>query len=112
VFEHLQDERIRLERKTCLTNLLDVVAVGLAIEESPLTNEFSALVFRKGARKALGRHSDILDSYAIERDEKSIICPPVAELIDRLGGEELREKSQKGRTPRIIIRRSTAGCIN
>jgi DNA polymerase III epsilon subunit family exonuclease len=99
VFERLQDERMRRSRVTSLTNLLDALAMAMAIEHSPQQDEVAEIVFRKGARRALGRFSEVLDHYAQEGAAHDIVCPPVAEVIDRLGGRELLEACRRETSP-------------
>jgi DNA polymerase III epsilon subunit family exonuclease len=109
VFEKLQDERLRRGRVTCLGNLLDVLAVALAIEGPPALSEVHEILFRKGARRALGKFSPILENYAQEADAAEWPCTPVAEIIERLGGQKLleqlrREKPPEDRFPEIYGR--------
>src|SRR5262249_56917669 len=62
VFERLQDERLRRSRKTCLANLLDCLALGMAIEgRGNLGGEAGALR-QAGAGGSL-RHAALVDTH-------------------------------------------------
>ncbi|MFL5338731.1 MAG: hypothetical protein ACJ8F7_01075 [Gemmataceae bacterium] len=78
VFERLQDERLRRARVTSLANLFDLLAVALAVEERVPSDPALEVVFRTGARRALGVHSDVLELYRQEAEEHDLVCPPVA----------------------------------
>jgi hypothetical protein len=99
VFERLQAERLCKARMTCLPSLLDAVSLGIALEGATKLSGAAELIFRKGARKALGRFSDILDLYEQECTARQQACPPVAEIIDRLGGAELQKKLRRESSP-------------
>ena len=109
VFECLQEERLRKARVTSLGNLLDMVALGLAIEGPTPMTEVCQTIFTKGSRRALGKWSSVLAAYEADAAAHDLVCPPVAEIIDRLGGTELqeeisREKSPEDRFPEIYHR--------
>ena len=108
VFVKLDDAKLCRARKTALVNLLDQLAVALALaDEATLCPE--AQLFRKISRSfALGRYSSCLEQYerATAGDET---LPTVDELIDRLGGvrlmEKIRsEKSADERYPAAMLR--------
>lgn len=97
-------------RKTALVNLLDWLAVGLALEPvSDPTPEWS-LLRRESRIYALGRYSDVLDRYEAERSQLGDpSVPPVEELVRRLGGKKLMErlrveKSAEQRYPETVAR--------
>jgi DNA helicase II / ATP-dependent DNA helicase PcrA len=99
VFERLQEERLRRSRKTCLTHLLDLLAISLAIENQDPLSDVTEKLFRKGARLALGRYSSALVDYESEAASSDLVCPPLAEIVDRLGGEELQTQLTQERAP-------------
>jgi superfamily I DNA/RNA helicase len=102
VFLRLDDERLVRSRKTALANLLDHLGIALALDDSgpasKAAHEFSEL--RKAtAFYALGRYSDALEHYRVQRElagDGSI--PDVDEVIDRLGGKSLMERLRAERT--------------
>jgi superfamily I DNA/RNA helicase len=113
VFLRLDDERLVRSRKTAMANLLDHLGVALALDatgaSSQSAREFSEL--RKAtAVYALGRYSDALEQYRIQRGlagDPSI--PDVDEVVDRLGGKSLMErlrtqKSADDRYPQAMAR--------
>lgn len=99
VFENLQDKRLRHARVTCLANLLDALAVALAIEGPEALDGVHETLFQKGASRALGKWSPLLELYAQEAEGAGLVFTPVAEIIDRLGGEELQRELRQERLP-------------
>lgn len=88
VFEHLQEERLRRLRKTCLANLLDAVALGAAIEgREPVCPE-DAAILRAASWRQLRRPPDIVDAYTEEAERFGLCCPPLATLLERLLGRD------------------------
>ena len=110
VFLQLDHDRAVRARKTALANLLDHLAVALALSaESSLCSE--AIELRKAiAAWALGRYSDALEQYRIQRElSGDPALPTLEELIERLGGrarmERIRaEKSADDRYPQAMAR--------
>jgi DNA polymerase III epsilon subunit-like protein len=99
VFERLQEMRIQRATATALANLLDFVGVGMAIEDvSELAHDAKA-VFALGRRRALGSFSSLIECYDKEAQDSGRMCAPVPEVIDRLGGLELRQRLQKKPNP-------------
>jgi len=99
VFERLQDERLRRIRVSCLANLIDWLAVGLALE-GPLSGaDELEVIYRKGSRRALSKFSTVLYDYEQEAAANGIVCPPVAEIIDRLGGRDLQQQIRQETAP-------------
>jgi DNA polymerase III epsilon subunit family exonuclease len=96
VFEGLQQERLRRSRKTCLADLLDCVALGAAIEgREGATAEEHALA-RAVTWDEVSQHSALVDTYVEEAETQGVRCPPLEELIGRLGGG--RWKKARGET--------------
>ncbi|HYT88832.1 MAG TPA: UvrD-helicase domain-containing protein [Gemmataceae bacterium] len=85
VFEHLQEERLRRWRKTCLAELLDCVALGAAIEgRTDLHPEDQAFV--EAARwSELRRPPAVVDAYTEEAERFGLHCPSLDELLGRMG---------------------------
>ncbi len=109
----LEAERLRRSRSISLGNLLDHLAVALAL--TPLgeqTNE-DRLLFDAGRIFALGRYTRALSSYEAERSEPGAgETPDVEQLIERLGGRKLmaaiqREKTASDRYPATMARLAT-----
>lgn len=80
-------------RTTALVNLLDHLGVALALcDEQSLGDE--ATLFRAMSRPfALGRYTTCLETYERERGDDASL-PTMADVIERLGGEELMAKIQ------------------
>jgi DNA polymerase III epsilon subunit family exonuclease len=108
VFERLQEERLRRSRKTCLPDLLDAVALGLAIEGPGPSAEDQAL--RKASPWAsLRRHSSLVDAYLEESEARGGRCPPLEELLRRMGGRpawgrDPQDAAPGGRYPEAYAR--------
>jgi DNA polymerase III epsilon subunit family exonuclease len=102
VFRELTRLRTARSRKTALVNLLDWLAVGLALDESPAPSDLAAeraLLRRESRIVALGRFSDVLERYATERAVLADPSVPSAdELIAKLGGRTLMERLRAERT--------------
>jgi superfamily I DNA/RNA helicase len=102
VFTRLDDERLRRSRKTAMANLLDQLGIALALDPSGPTatsaREFNDL--RKAtATYALGRYSDALEHYRVQRElAADPTLPTVEDVIDRLGGKKLMERLRAERT--------------
>jgi DNA polymerase III epsilon subunit-like protein len=87
VFLKLQDERLARSRKTALSYLVDYLGLALALSPEPLHAELQNIA---GVAKlfALGRYSDCLDHYRLERALPGAeTAPTLEEVIDRLGGQ-------------------------
>lgn len=110
LFLALGEAKVARARKTALVNLLDHLGVALALcDEESLCAE--AILLRRLTRPyALGRYSDCLEFYRVEREEcGDRALPKVDDLIQRLGGEELMlrlraEKSAEQRYPAAMHR--------
>lgn len=109
VFEKLISEHEVRNRKTCLANLLDAFALGLAIEAPGSQVSEEQLLFKVGRWKALGRYSNLLERY--ESEQKSGRCrgPALDVIVERLGGKEIQrlartENRPEDRHPEIFSR--------
>jgi DNA polymerase III epsilon subunit family exonuclease len=84
VFERLQEERLRRARKTCLSNLLDCLFLGAALEgRPPQCPEDAALVEASRWRQLPGRPA-IVDAYVEAAERAGLRCPPLAEVLARV----------------------------
>jgi DNA polymerase III epsilon subunit family exonuclease len=91
VYLELQKQRVIRARKAVLNNVLDYVGLALAIEHGARSSE-QELLFNLGRFRALGRYSDALEFYAMERERTGVAAPDVEEVIRRLGGRSLMTK--------------------
>ncbi len=88
VFEHLQEERLRRLRKTCLAQLLDCVALGAAIEDRKPGNEEESAILQAASWRQLRRQPEIVDVYSREAERLGSSCPPLQTLLQRLLGAD------------------------
>jgi DNA helicase-2/ATP-dependent DNA helicase PcrA len=102
VFLKLDEERLVRSRKTALANLLDFLGIALAMDLSGNTSrqalEVAALRDATSVY-ALGRYSDSLEHYRVQRElagDPSL--PHLDEIIDRLGGKKRMERLRTERT--------------
>ncbi len=91
VYLELEKQRVIRARKAVLNNVLDYVGLALAIEHGARNAEHE-LLFNLGRFRALGRYSDALEFYAMERERTAAAAPDVDEVIRRLGGRSLMTK--------------------
>ena len=91
VYRELEKLRVIRSRKALLNNVLDYVGLALAIEHGARSSE-QELLFNIGRFRALGRYSDALEFYAMERERTGSAAPDVEEVIRRLGGRSLMMK--------------------
>ena len=104
VFLKLGELKVLRARKTVLPQILDHLAIGLALSEA---RGEEADRFRSISRVfALGRYSECLDYYEarrLEADDPSL--PTRDDVIDRLGGEQLmlKVRAQKDAMQRYPI---------
>jgi superfamily I DNA/RNA helicase len=71
--------------------VLDYLGLALAIEHGARNSE-QELLFNIGRFRALGRYSDALEFYGMERERSGSKAPDVEEVIRRLGGRSLMAK--------------------
>ena len=94
----LHELKLACARKTALVNLLDHLAVALALTEGELDAE-GELLRALSRPYALGRWSDCLEQYRAEREAaEDNSLPTVDDLIGRLGGEKLMERIRAEKT--------------
>src|SRR3989475_2488335 len=93
VYRELERLRGIRARKAVLVNVLDYLGLALALE--PRTNPGAGsgerdLLFKVARFYTLGRYSDALTFYEMERERSGgAAAPPVDEVIRRLGGRAL-----------------------
>src|SRR6266705_3347825 len=93
VYRELERQRAIRARKAVLVNLLDYLGLALALE--PRTEQGAGsgerdLLFKLARFYTLGRYSDALAFYEMERERSgAAAAPPVDEVIKRLGGRAL-----------------------
>ena len=93
VYRELERQRGIRARKAVLVNLLDYLGLALALEprgeQGALSGE-QAMLFKLAKFYTLGRYSDALAFYEMERGRTgAATTPPVDEVIRRLGGRAL-----------------------
>src|SRR5882672_3251085 len=89
VYRELERLRGIRARKAVLVNLLDYLGLGLALEPEAKSGERDML-FKLAKFYTLGRYSDALAFYEMERERTGgDPAPPVDEVIRRLGGRAL-----------------------
>ncbi len=93
VYRELERQRGIRARKAVLVNLLDYLGLALALE--PRTEQGAGsrerdVLFKLAKFYTLGRYSDALAFYEMERERTArAAAPPVDEVIQRLGGRAL-----------------------
>src|SRR5213078_1618330 len=89
VYRELERRRGIRARKAVLVNLLDYLGLALALERRTGSGERD-LLFKVAKFYTLGRYSDALEFYQMERERTGLTAaPPVDEVIERLGGHAL-----------------------
>src|SRR5438876_4398178 len=89
VYRELERLRAVRARKAVLVNLLDYLGLAFALEQGAGSREQS-LLFNLAKFYTLGRYSDALAFYEMERGRTgAATTPPVDEVIRRLGGRAL-----------------------
>ncbi len=98
VFECLQQEHMSNARKSALPHLLDALSTAIALAGPVPIDGIASELFHKGAIRALGAYSTVLEHY--EKSYFHSVRPglTLAELIVRLGGVELMNKLRKAGT--------------
>ena len=92
VYRELERRRGIRARKAVLVNVLDYLGLALALE--PLTEQGGGsgereLLFKLAKFYTLGRYSDALEFYEMERERSGATAPSVDAVIERLGGQAL-----------------------
>src|SRR6266550_4695668 len=95
VYRELEQQRAVRARKAVLANVLDYLGLALALEgEHGARSREQKLLFDIAKFHTLGRYSDALEFYAMERERRGSppTAPTVEEVIQRLGGRALMTK--------------------
>src|SRR6266699_362926 len=88
VYRELERQRAIRARKAVLVNLLDYLGLALALEGAGSGER--DLLFKLEKFYTLGRYSDALEFYQMERERAGrTAAPSVDEVIERLGGRAL-----------------------
>src|SRR5213082_3025262 len=89
VYRELERQRGIRARKAVLVNLLDYLGLAFALEQGAGSRE-QDMLFKVAKFYTLGRYSDALEFYQMERERTGLTAaPPVDEVIERLGGHAL-----------------------
>jgi DNA polymerase III epsilon subunit-like protein len=94
VFARLSQRQMVRARTASLTNLLDYVGLGLALEPDAWREGEGAVLFEIAAGHTLGRYTECLDVYQAERERLGAAgLPTVEEIVARFpGGQRRREQ--------------------
>ncbi|HET6760573.1 MAG TPA: 3'-5' exonuclease, partial [Gemmatimonadaceae bacterium] len=110
VFLGLGEAKVARARKTALINLFDQLGVALALSDEETLGPEAKLLRRLSRSHALGRFSDCLEFYRLEREESGDpTLPTVDDVIEQLGGERAMnriraEKTAEQRYPHAMHR--------
>src|SRR2546429_269793 len=85
VYRELERRRGIRARKAVLVNLLDYLGLALVLEQGAASAERD-LLLKLAKFHTLGRYSDALEFYQMERERTGTTAPSVDEVIERLGG--------------------------
>ena len=97
VYRELEKQRTVRARKAVLANLLDYLAMALALESGAASREAERqILFDIGRYRTLGPYSDALEFYAATRTPDA---PTLDSLIERLGGPKLMARLRAQRDP-------------
>ena len=95
VYRELERQRAIRARKAVLVNVLDYLGLALALEGGTEKGEGRGerdLLFGLARFYTLGRYSDALALYEMERERTGGAAPPVDDVIRRLGGQALMRR--------------------
>jgi DNA polymerase III epsilon subunit family exonuclease len=95
VYRELEKQRVARARKAVRADLLDYLAVALALEPGAVSGEQKTL-FEIGRYRALGPYSDALEFYVATRTPE---MPTLEQIIERLGGHKLMARLRAQRDP-------------
>jgi superfamily I DNA/RNA helicase len=110
VFLGLGEAKVARARKTALISLFDHLGVALALSDEQTLGPEGKLLRRLSRSHALGRYSDCLEFYRVEREESGDpSLPTVDDVVERLGGERAMnrirtEKTAEQRYPHAMHR--------
>jgi len=99
VFGELQRRQMVRARTASLTNLLDYLGLGLALEPDARRGGEAAVLFDIAAIYALGRYSECLEVYRAEREKLGVSLPSLEQVIERLGGQRKMQQLRAAPDP-------------
>ncbi len=96
VFLRLQAEKLARARKTALVHLLDYLGLAFALSDPATLSDEAKGLLSVAYAFALGRYSDCLEHYRLERASPGAgDAPSMEEVIERLGGRRKMEQYRK-----------------
>jgi superfamily I DNA/RNA helicase len=96
VFLRLQAEKLARARKTALVHALDYLGLALALSDPAALTDEAKLLLPIARAFALGRFSDCLEHYRLERAAYGADdSPTIEEVIELLGGQRKLEQYRK-----------------
>ena len=99
VTEKLRQLRTTRSRKAMLTNALDYIGLAFALLPELPKDGDGAVLLDSARPHTLGRFSDCLTSYEVERDTRlDSNAPTLDDIIKRLGGKRLMERLRSERS--------------
>jgi DNA polymerase III epsilon subunit family exonuclease len=99
VFEQLQSEYLRRARTTCLGDILDCVALGIAIEGRQPTLPEDQAMLQAAAWHELRRRPAVVDLYVEESPALGPTCPPLEAILHTIGGSPWKGGRGRGAVP-------------
>lgn len=99
VFTALNAQKRLRARKAALVNILDYLGLAIALEPENGLDDEDRLLLELARAYTLGRYSDCLEFYALERKRERPNAPDVGLVIERLGGRKLLERIRAERSP-------------
>lgn len=110
VFPRLQSLKLARARTTALSHLLDYLGLSLVLSDPASVPPEASGIIEVAKAFALGRYSDCLDYYRVERARSGVEnAPSVDEVIERLGGHRRmlhirRDRAANERYPAAMAR--------
>jgi DNA polymerase III epsilon subunit family exonuclease len=99
VLGHLMQHKLARARKAALVSLLDYVGLALSLADDVEPSSERRLLAHLARPYTLGRFSDCLEFYTVERERTPAgDAPEVDDVIARLGGSALMERIRAGRS--------------
>ncbi len=89
VYRALEKQRAIRARKAVLANVLDYLALAVAVEGNIDPPTERGKLFELSRRRTLGAYSDALEFYQMERERSGANAPDVEDVIATLGGRAL-----------------------
>ncbi len=96
VFPKLQARKLTRARKTALVHLLDYLGLAFSLSDAKTLSDEAKGLLSVAYAFALGRYSDCLEHYRLERASPGAFdAPSLEEVIRRLGGQRKLEQYRK-----------------